>query len=125
MVLADGCFDPIHHGHIRYLVEAAKIGKPLVVRIAPDADIVAKGRKPYQTQGERMRTVLSIGVVDCVREHPTLEAAIRDLRPRYLVKGIEWKDHLPDSVQQACQESGTQIVYVATREKSSSERLSA
>ena len=125
MILCDGTFDPIHHGHIRYFVEAAKIGRPLVVRVAPDEDIRQKGRRPFQTQWERMVTVLSIGVVDCVRNHATLAEAIEDLKPRYLVKGIEWEGKLPTSVLRACQAVGTQFVYVATREKSSTERLSA
>ena len=126
MTLCDGCFDPIHYGHIRYLVEAAKIGrKPLVVRIAPDDAIRAKGREPFQTQSERARTVLAIGVVDDVRCIDTLALAITQLRPAYLVKGRDWEGRLPAEVLAACQDTGTTIVYVATQERSSSERLSA
>jgi cytidyltransferase-like protein len=125
-VLADGCFDPLHVGHIAYLREAATMGPTLIVRVAPDSDITAKGRTPFQTQDERARMVLAIGVVDRICTHKTLADAIRDLKPTYLVKGQDWKTRtLPDDVWWACQESGTQIIYTQTQERSSSERLSA
>src|SRR5438094_738945 len=56
-VLADGAFDPIHAGHLRYLQTAARYGTRhglrLLVRVAPDEVIRAKGREPFQTQQER------------------------------------------------------------------------
>lgn len=95
-----------------------------MVRIAPDTAIVAKGRQPFQTQYERARTVLAIGAVDDVRcGELSLEATVRTLRPRYLVKGTEWNGLLPLDVLRACQQSNTEIIFVKTRERSSTERL--
>lgn len=124
-VLADGCFDPLHVGHVQYLHAADAYGQPLIVRIAPDADITAKGRTPFQTREERAQTILALGVVDRVVLHATLAAAVRDLTPQYLVKGADWRGRLPADVQAACQDVGTAIVYVDTQARTCSERLRA
>jgi cytidyltransferase-like protein len=122
-VLADGCFDPLHVGHIRYFRDAASFGPPLIVRVAPDSAITAKGRTPFQTRGERMVTVMAIGVVDRVCSHNTLAEAVRDLQPNVLVKGSEWFGKLPDDVLKACMDVGAEIIYTPSHDTSSSERL--
>jgi cytidyltransferase-like protein len=124
MVLADGAFDPLHYGHIRYLSEAAAFG-PLVVRIAPDSVIAAKGRVPFQWRHERARTIAALRMVDSVIFDDTLEEAIQRLRPTYLVKGADWHGRLSASLNAACAEAGTEIFYVETQERTSTERLPA
>lgn len=124
-VLADGCFDPVHVGHIAYLKAAAKYGSPLYVNIADDDVILAKGRKPFQARIDRGTTVLALGMVDAVRFQP-LPEAIRELHPTYLVKGKDWQGQLPDDVLMACYETGTVIVFTATADfPRSTERLKA
>lgn len=122
MVIADGAFDPLHVGHVWYLREAAKLGRPLVVNIAPDEAIRAKGREPFQGRSERMLTVMALGMVDRVVSEP-LAKLILDRTPRYVVKGPDWKDKLPADVLQACQDVGAEIRYTDTESKRSSERL--
>lgn len=124
MILADGCFDPLHYGHVRYLAEAAAFG-PLVVRIAPDSEITAKGRAPFQWRHERARTVAALRMVDAVAFDDTLEKAVARLRPACLVKGQDWYGRLSQSLDEACRASGTEIFYVATQERTSTERLRA
>ncbi len=124
MVLADGCFDCLHVGHVRYLVSAAHLG-PVAVRVAPDADIVAKGRRPFQTQTERGEMLLALRMVERVTYDATLAAAVRRLTPQYLVKGDDWQGRLPTDVVTACQETGTKILFTQTRERTSTERLRA
>ncbi len=122
-VLADGCFDPLHMGHIRYLKAARELGRPLLVHIAPDDAIRAKGREPFQTRFERGRTVLHLDMVDKVVCHDSLAIAVLCNCPRYLVKGSDWRGRLPEDVLQACQETETEIVYTETQERTSTERL--
>lgn len=123
MILADGCFDCLHIGHVRYLQSCATLGSPLFVRIAPDEAIVAKGRRPFQTQHERVVMVNAIGVVDLAFAGGTLEDAILDWKPAILAKGKDWEGKLPESVLAACQQKGTRIVYTDTLGKTSTERL--
>lgn len=122
MTLADGVFDPLHFGHIRYLMAAARLGRPLIVNIAPDAAVRAKGREPFQDRHERALTVLAIGVVDDVRQLD-LATLITTTKPKRLVKGSDWRDKLPADVLAACLQVGTEICYTDTQERSSTERL--
>jgi cytidyltransferase-like protein len=122
-VLADGAFDPIHLGHVRYLAAAKCHGQTLIVHIAPDAAILAKGRKPFQTRIERAMTVQSLAMVDAVRCYESLAVAVWSECPWVLVKGEEWRGKLPEDVLRACRETEAEIIYVPTREKSSTERL--
>jgi cytidyltransferase-like protein len=122
-VLADGCFDPIHVGHIRYFRDAASFGPPLIVRVAPDSAITAKGRTPFQNRDERMITVMAIGLVDRVCSHATLAQAVREIMPNVLVKGEEWRGKLADDVLKACHDVGAEIIYTPSHDTSSSGRL--
>lgn len=96
----------------------------VIVRIAPDADILAKGRTPFQTRGERAITVASLNMVSKVRCDDTLAIAVLSECPDFLVKGSEWRGQLPPDVVIACCEAETEIVFTDTRERSSAERLS-
>ncbi len=123
MILADGCFDPLHVGHIAYLREAALWGRPLMVNVAPDTEIWAKGREPFQTRQERAVMMLALDMVHQVKCEDLAEA-IRMLHPTVLAKGPDWRGRLPADVLAACQEVGTQIRYTSTQERSCRERLS-
>jgi cytidyltransferase-like protein len=120
--LADGCFDPLHYGHIRYLYAAACLDCALVVNVAPDEAIRAKGREPFQSLAERRATVAAIkGVSEVVSGD--LVKAITVYKPHFLIKGVEWAGRLPENVVAACRQAGTTIIYTDTRERSSTERL--
>lgn len=122
-VLADGCFDPLHIGHLRYFHACG--GDPLIVRVAPDSAIRAKGREPFQTQEERALLIHALGMVDRVCFNETLGNAIRDIKPDVLAKGSDWRGKLPEDVLAACQEVGARIVYTDTQARTSTERLTA
>jgi len=123
LVLADGTFDPLHAGHVQYLLRARDYGSRLLVRVAPSEEILAKGRSPFQTHAERLFVVQHLRCVDEICAHETLASAIRRRRPAYLVKGADWKDRLPFDVHVACEEMGTIIKFTNTAAKSSTERL--
>ena len=123
MTLADGCFDPLHVGHLRYLRAARRVGRPLIVRVAPDDAIRAKGHDPFQIQQERAGLIWALDCVDRVVFDDSLAEAVCRLRPDHLVKGIDWRDRLPDDVLRACQQTGTRIVFVNTPSLSSTDRL--
>ena len=124
MVLADGCFDPLHVGHIAYL-KAARVFGSVTVRVADDNTVFEKGRVPFQTQAERMVTVLALSMVDAVCTAPSLADAVKEYRPSHLIKGKDWEGKLPDEVIAMCHQTGTQIVFTPTLTRSSSQRLAS
>lgn len=121
-VLADGCFDPLHWGHIRHF-QAARVIGDLIVHVAPDEAIRVKGRLPFQTRQERVNTIAALRVVDKVVQHHSLAEALRKERPNCLVKGREWAGRLPDAVMHECMVQGIIIFYTETIERASTERL--
>jgi D-glycero-beta-D-manno-heptose 1-phosphate adenylyltransferase len=94
VVLANGCFDLIHVGHIRYLQEAKKRGDILVVAINSDASVGAlKGPgRPLQSQTERAEILASLECVDLVVvfDSATVDPLLLMLRPDIHAKGTDY-----------------------------------
>ena len=125
MILADGCFDPVHVGHLQYLQAARMFGEPLMVRLASDQEIRAKQREPFQTHGERALVVGNLKCVDAVVPEDSLARTIIRLCPEVLVKGQEWRTCLPSDVVEACHQTGTRLAFVDTVQRTSTMRLEA
>lgn len=128
MVLCSGCFDGLHAGHVRYLTQARALSptETLCVAIAPDDYIrTTKGREPFWSQPERTETVLALGLVDRTlwQAEATPASLILAHRPRYFVKGPDWKDRLPEDVLAACQAVGCQIRFTDTPGRHTSEAI--
>lgn len=66
IVLAGGCFDLLHFGHIRFLEEAKKLGDWLVIALESDKNVRhMKGRaRPIHTQTQRKAMLESLRFVD-------------------------------------------------------------
>jgi rfaE bifunctional protein nucleotidyltransferase chain/domain len=99
ITLANGNFDLLHVGHVRYLQAAKELGGKLVVAINSDESVRAlKGEgRPVMPEGERAEIVAALAAVDAVVIFPELDvrAIIRDIRPDVQAKGT---DYTPDSV---------------------------
>jgi cytidyltransferase-like protein len=127
VILCSGAFDGIHAGHVRYLSAAwalLELDEKLVVSVAPDEYIrQAKAREPYWSYSERVEVVLELRDVDYVTHDREMTPAsvIRTEKPRLFVKGADWRGKLPADVMNACAEAGTQIVYVDTPGRHTSE----
>jgi rfaE bifunctional protein nucleotidyltransferase chain/domain len=94
IVLANGCFDVLHAGHVRYLQGAKAQGDVLVVGINSDAGTGAlKGAgRPILPQQARAELVAALAAVDYVVifDQPTVEALLRALRPHVHAKGTDY-----------------------------------
>lgn len=94
IVLANGCFDLLHVGHLRYLEGAARLGDLLIVGINSDRSVRAiKGPgRPLQDERERAALVGGFRCVDFifVFDEPNVEAALRALRPDVHAKGTDY-----------------------------------
>jgi rfaE bifunctional protein nucleotidyltransferase chain/domain len=101
IVLANGCFDLLHVGHIRYLAGAAALGDFLVVGINSDAQVASlKGPgRPFMPEHERAEIVAALRPVDAVTifPEPTVEELILALRPEVHAKGTDYtEDTVPE-----------------------------
>jgi D-beta-D-heptose 7-phosphate kinase/D-beta-D-heptose 1-phosphate adenosyltransferase len=96
IVFTNGCFDILHVGHVRYLLEARKTGDLLILALNSDASVRAiKGdKRPLVPQGERAEVAASLEAVDYVTlfDETTPLKLIEYLRPDCLVKGGDWKE---------------------------------
>jgi D-glycero-beta-D-manno-heptose 1-phosphate adenylyltransferase len=94
VVFANGCFDLLHVGHIRYLQNARALGNSLILGINGDASVAAlKGEgRPLQPASERAEILASLECVDYVLifNAPTVDGILKELRPDYHVKGTDY-----------------------------------
>ena len=99
VTLANGCFDLLHVGHVRYLHAARELGGKLIVAVNGDASVRAlKGEgRPVMPSEERAEILASIADVDAVVVFPEedVRAIIREVRPDFHAKGT---DYTPESV---------------------------
>jgi D-glycero-beta-D-manno-heptose 1-phosphate adenylyltransferase len=94
IVLANGCFDLFHVGHIRYLLGAKSLGDILVVGINSDEQVRAlKGSKrPFMPENERAEIIDALECVDyvCIFPEPTVTELIESIRPDFHAKGTDY-----------------------------------
>ncbi len=96
IVFANGCFDVLHVGHIRYLQGAKCLGDLLVVGVNSDKQVaVLKGPgRPIMPDTERAEMVASIAAIDFVTvfDEPTVENLLLALRPDIHAKGTDYTE---------------------------------
>ena len=96
IVLANGCFDVLHAGHIRYLQGARELGDVLVVAINADDQVkLLKGSgRPILAERERAELVASLEVVDFVTifDEPTVEQLLLAIKPDVHAKGTDYTE---------------------------------
>ncbi len=94
VVFTNGCFDLLHIGHVRYLQEAKKQGKFLIVALNSDKSVQKlKGKnRPIVPLAERAEMMASLECVDYVTSfnEDTPYKIIEELQPDILVKGGDW-----------------------------------
>lgn len=94
IVLANGCFDLFHVGHVRYLAAARALGDCLIVGINSDEQARRlKGEdRPFVPEQERAETISALRFVDFVTifPEPTVELLLRAVRPDFHAKGTDY-----------------------------------
>jgi rfaE bifunctional protein nucleotidyltransferase chain/domain len=106
IVLANGCFDTLHVGHIRYLEGARREGDILVVAVNSDSSVCAlKGAgRPILPETARAALVGAVRAVDYVLlfSEPNVEALLQDLHPDVHAKGTDYTaDSVPERATSA------------------------
>ena len=101
VAFANGCFDLLHVGHVRYLAAAAQEADQLIVAINDDASVRAlKGEgRPILTAADRAELVAALRFVDyvVVFPEPTVGPLLEALRPDVHCKGTDYTlDSVPE-----------------------------
>jgi rfaE bifunctional protein nucleotidyltransferase chain/domain len=96
VVLANGCFDPMHVGHVRYLEDARTHGDFLVVALNNDASTRRlKGEtRPIVAERDRAQLVAALAAVDAVLVFgaDNVEEILSTLRPAVHAKGTDYTE---------------------------------
>ena len=123
VAMVDGAFDPLHRGHIEYFKAASALGVPLLCNVASDRYVRSK-HPPLLPEQDRAMIVDAIRYIAYthVNQFDT-ETVLRQLRPRYYVKGRDWVGRLPADQVAICGEHAIEIVYLDTVLDSSSRIL--
>jgi len=96
VVLANGCFDILHVGHLRYLQGARKLGDVLVVAINSDKSMrsIKDSGRPILAEDERVVLVSALRCVDFVVlfDEPDVSRVLDVLRPAIHAKGTDYTE---------------------------------
>ena len=94
ITLANGCFDVLHVGHVRYLHAARELGGKLIVAVNSDESVrTLKGAgRPVMPAEERAEILSALAAVDAVVIFPEqdVRAIIREIRPDFQAKGTDY-----------------------------------
>lgn len=115
VVLANGCFDLLHGGHISYLEDSAKRGDILVVAVNSDKSIkkIKGDKRPIYPEVERLEILEAIECIDylMVFDEPTVDGILRELHPDVHSKGTDYTEEtVPE--RKTAQELGIET-YIA------------
>jgi rfaE bifunctional protein nucleotidyltransferase chain/domain len=94
ITLANGCFDVLHVGHVRYLHAAKELGGRLIVAINSDESVrMLKGDgRPLMPASERAEILAALADVDAVVvfSENDVRALVREIRPEVQAKGTDY-----------------------------------
>lgn len=128
VVMANGCFDVLHAGHVRYLQDAKAAGTRLVVAVNDDDSVRRlKGEgRPVMPLADRLEVIAALSCVDLVTSfgEDTAEATLRALKPHHQAKGT---DYTPENVPEAAvlREWGGSVIITGDEKTRHSRELAA
>ena len=121
IVLAMGCFDPLHIGHVYHLRAAAKLGK-LCVAINTDASIDKGPYRPAFPQAERLDMIKELRCVSWAGLFDGWRQAMEEIKPDIYVKGDDWEGQaIPEKAY--CSRHGIELVFTKEPRYSSTDIL--
>lgn len=94
ITLANGCFDLLHVGHVRYLQAAKQLGGKLIVAINSDESVrrLKGDARPLMPAEERAEILAALADVDAVVifDEADVRSLIREIRPDVQAKGTDY-----------------------------------
>lgn len=124
VAMVDGAFDPLHRGHVEYFRAATEqLDVPLLCNVASDSYVTTK-HPPLLPEDQRAAVVDAIRYISFTHVNRfDTETILRELRPKYYVKGRDWEGRLPPDQVVICRECDIEVVYLDTVLDSSSRLL--
>lgn len=126
VALANGAFDLLHVGHVRYLEGAKALADVLVVAVNTDRSVrLAKGAgRPVVPEAERAELVAALASTDYVLlfDEPDVRAVLRRLRPEVHVKGTDYTLETVPERDEVVAWGGRVAIAGDAKEHSTSER---
>ena len=119
IVLASGCFDILHLGHIRHLQSAKHKGETLVVAVTKDRSVNKGPDRPYMREEARAAIVAALRMVDRVILVDSSLEALRKVRPQVFAKGTEYRRRMLVEDYEWCEANNCKIRFVGPRLDSS------
>ena len=128
IAFANGCFDILHAGHVRYLAGAKREGDRLVVAINDDESVrqLKRPGRPVLPEAARAELVAAMRAVDYVVVFPdrTVERLLRLIKPDVHCKGTDYTaDTVPE--REVVHEYGGRIAIVGDPKDHSTRELLA
>ena len=117
VVLAGGCFDLLHAGHVKYLRSARALGDCLIVALNSDSSVrhLKGSQRPLVPQEDRATILQALDCVNAVEifEEHTATEVVRRLKPHIFAKGGDYReDAIPEA--RVVREHGGEVVVLPT-----------
>lgn len=122
-VLAHGCFDPFHIGHLWHLEEACRMGNKLIVAVTRNEYVNKGPMRPVFDEKDRAHVVEALRCVDGVLLVRNSLEALKLVKPDIFVKGSEYIGKLEKLAEAFCLKNGIEIAFTRTKTYSSSKLL--
>ena len=123
IVLANGCFDLFHYGHLQHLQAAKELGDILWVSITDDRHVNKGPGRPVYPQEHRLALIKSLKCVDKAIVVSSLIEAIDFVKPHILVKGTDYRNGLHDVHEKYCRDRGIRITFTDTPKLSATDMI--
>ncbi len=114
VVMANGCFDLLHIGHVLYLEQAKSLGDRLVVTVTRDAFVNKGPGRPINPEAHRLAVVKAIRWVDdAILVDGPIDGFNR-IAPDIFVKGKDYIGKIQQQHLDECARRGIQIAFTDT-----------
>ena len=123
VVLANGCFDPFHYGHLLHLQAAREFGDFLVVALTEDNSVNKGPGRPVFNHNQRAAVLRELRCVDRVIIVGSSIGALHLVNPHVFVKGNDYKCRIKDEDYIFCNENSIEIKFTNTEKFSSTQLL--
>ena len=120
IVLANGCFDLLHVGHLWHLEAARELGDKLIVSLTVDSYVNKGPNRPIHPWAHRAELLQALRCVDEVIPSVSAADAILRVKPDSFVKGIDYQGSpLLNPTIELCERMGCILKIIDTPKLSS------